>query len=219
MIPYINIHTHHNPVSSDELGVFNCNYDDVVVECCSVGIHPYLSVYATEDKEFIGRSMQELERKSLRPEVVAIGESGLDATRGASLSIQMELFKQQIMVAEKTGKFLIIHCVKRYDEVIQLRKQMCPRQKWILHGFRKGQYLARQLINQGIDLSFGHYYNEEAVKLAYETGSLWLETDEREMDIREHYNEIAKVLGISVDELKFNIIDRASQLSSKFHQA
>ncbi len=216
MIPYINIHTHRKPVSSDELGVVNCSYDDEVIDCCSVGIHPYLSVYATDDKGFIDKGMQEVERKSLLPEVVAIGESGLDAMRGASLNIQMDLFKRQIVVAEESGKFLIIHCVKRYDEVIQLKKQMRPRQKWILHGFRKGQYLAGQLIKQGIDLSFGHHYDEDAVKLAYDAGCLWLETDEMEMDIKEHYNEIAMVLGVSVNELKLNVIGRASRLSSKF---
>lgn len=216
MIPYIDIHTHNRTVSCDVKAVFNRDYDEETVPFCSIGIHPYLSVRALSSPDFIDRSIAQLRRKATSDEVIAIGEAGLDSTRGADMDTQTELFRRQVEVAEEVGKPLVIHCVRQYDEIIRVQRRLKPVQTWIVHGFRKNGQTARQLIGQGMELSFGNRYNAEALQLAYSSGHLWLETDESGMDIRDHYGNVAAVLGVSVEELKLRIYSQAVRLSSAF---
>ncbi len=215
-IPYVNIHTHIEPTSPNEIGIFNCDYNGSLQHNCSIGIHPYNSINIYHDFNFIKNSMAIIRAKAKLPEVIAIGETGLDALRGAEINVQKELFCQHIKISEITAKPLIIHCIKYIDEIIKIKKEMCPKQRWILHAYRKNIEQARQLIQQGIELSFGHYYNNEAIKYAFDANSLWIETDNDKTSIMERYKEVSEVLGISEDELKLNIYNRAIQLSSVF---
>ncbi len=218
MIPYIDIHTHNRSASSDVRAVFNCNYDEDVVPSCSIGIHPCLSVCALSCPDFIDRNIAELRAKAAMDEVIAIGETGLDGLRGADMDIQMELFRRQAAIAEDVGKPLVIHCVRKYDEILRLKRQMNPKQTWFVHGFRKNAQTAKQLMGQGLELSFGRFYDAQALQLAYSAGHLWLETDESYMDIRSHYSNVAALLGIQVEELRLTIYRQAVRLSSVFLQ-
>ncbi len=157
-----------------------------------------------------------LKDKASMDEVIAIGEAGIDALKGAGMDIQEMIFRRQIEIAESVKKPLIMHCVKSIDEIIRLKKELKPKQPWIMHGFRKNGQTAKQLISQGIELSFGQRYNAQALRLAYSTSRIWLETDEDYTDIMKHYQNIAQALDISVDELKLKIYKQAAQISSAF---
>ena len=50
---------------------------------------------------------------------------------------------------------MLIHCVKAYNEVIAIFKEMQPKQTWIIHGFSGSQQLMEQLLDLGFYLSFG----------------------------------------------------------------
>lgn len=217
MLPYIDIHSHKPANSPDEIVVFNCDYNSRIIPTCSVGVHPWNSMNVYSDHDFIEKSIERVRTKAAKPEVVAIGEAGLDKLRGADISIQLDLFTKQIEISETTEKPLIIHCVKYVDEILELRRKMRPKQKWILHGYRNKVEQAKTFHSHGIDVSFGKYHNERALHTAYKLGCLWLETDESDLDIRTHYQNVANVLGIDVEELKLNIYNRASWLSSSFH--
>lgn len=224
MVPYIDIHTHHQTTDKEILSVLNRSFDEEVVSpcstgkvsLCSVGIHPYLSTKAQTDSSFISRSIKMIQDKASMNEVIAIGEAGIDALKGAVMDVQEEIFRRQIEISESVKKPIIIHCVKSIDEIIRLKKELCPKQPWIMHGYRKNEQTARQLISHGIELSFGLRYNVRALRLAYSTSRIWLETDEDCIDIREHYQDIAQALSIPVDELKLKIYGQAAQLSSAF---
>ena len=216
MVPYIDIHTHHQTTDKEIISVLNRSFDEEVVSLCSVGIHPYLTVKAQTDQDFISRSIRMLKDKASMDEVIAIGEAGIDALKGAGMDVQEEIFRRQIEIAESVKKPLIIHCVKSIDEIIRLKKELCPKQLWIMHGYRKNEQTARQLIGHGIELSFGQRYNTQALRLAYSTSRIWLETDEDSIDIREHYQNVAQALNIPVDELKLKVYKQAAQLSSAF---
>jgi len=216
MIPYIDIHTHQDLSAAGVIAVRNYDFDMMPKGLASIGVHPWQSVTINTDADFISRSMQEVEAKCSMPQVVMIGETGLDALKGADMNIQKELFMRHITLSEQLGKPLIIHCVKAAEEILSIHKQLHPTQQWMIHGYRKKEQLARQFLQQGIALSFGSHFDAEAMKAAFNANLLWLETDESDVAIKDLYQEAASVLSVSLEELKLNIYHRAVQLSSLF---
>lgn len=216
MIPYIDIHTHQDLSAADVIAVKNYDFDMMPIGLASIGVHPWQSVIINSDADFISRSMKEVEKKCRMPQIVMIGETGLDALKGADMDIQKELFMRHINLSEKLGKPLIIHCVKAAEEILSIHKQLHPTQQWLIHGYRKKEQLAKQFLQQGIALSFGSHFDAEAMKAAFEANLLWLETDESDVAIKDLYQEASSVLSVSLEELKLNIYHRAIQLSSLF---
>lgn len=216
MIPYIDIHTHKSQLSEEVISVRNCDDETVPETWCSIGIHPWQSIQVISDNGFIERSMKSLAVKCKLPQVLFLGETGLDAKRGADMEIQKELFLRHVELSEQLGKPMIIHCVKAIEEIVAIHKQQHPSQRWIMHGYRKNATLANQILRQGIELSFGRYFDAEAMKMAYEANVLWLETDESGERIEDVYQMASEALSVSVEELKLNIYQRAVQLSSSF---
>ena len=71
----------------------------------------------------------------------------------------------------------------------------CP--PLIVHGFRKGPQLARQLLAAGFHLSLGEKFNPEVARIV-PTSRLWFETDESQEDIgkiRKRILELREVTG------------------------
>lgn len=124
----------------------------------SVGIHPWSTAGELDERALLFR----LDMLSKEPAVAAIGEAGLDALRGGDKELQERLFIAQAEIAERAGLPLIVHCVRRYGRLLELHRQLAPKQLWIVHGFRGKAELARQLVAEGIGISFGSKYNPEA---------------------------------------------------------
>lgn len=118
------------------------------------------------------------------PEVVAIGETGLDSLRGSSLDVQTALLRRHALLAESVGKPLILHVVRRWDEIIALKKELKPTVKWIIHGFRGGARQARSLVDAGFYLSVGEHFNPDAIR-DIPSDRLYTETDESPLPIAE----------------------------------
>lgn len=119
----------------------------------SAGLHPWETADATEEQ--LGRLDAVIERDY----VVAIGEVGLDALRGAPLERQEEMLRHFIKLSERVEKPLIIHCVRAWDRLLKLHREMKPKQPWAIHGFRGKPELARQLLDEGMYISLGRRYN------------------------------------------------------------
>lgn len=241
-VPFINIHCHKIGEKPDEIAtlrpegaetdggpyrswhagrevmaVVNCNFDEPLQPLSSVGVHPWRSAEAGISPLFIEKSVALTAQKSTDPRVVAIGEAGLDRLRGAGPDQQRQLFEMQVEISEQVGKPMIIHMVRFADEIAQIRKKMRPRQAWIIHGFRGKPALASQLMSHGFDLSFGPLFNPQSLHEAFGHNRLWLETDEANIDIINHYTTVAHMLGVDIETLKAKIYERATQLSSAFH--
>lgn len=114
----------------------------------SIGIHPWDTDRPVSDAEWA-----RLEKLASHPQVAAIGEAGLDALRGGDSAVQEAVFRRQAAIAEQAGKFLVIHCVRRYGRIMELRRELRPRQRWIIHSFCGKPELARQLAAAGFDIS------------------------------------------------------------------
>ncbi|MCD8178792.1 MAG: TatD family hydrolase [Tannerellaceae bacterium] len=163
----------------------------------SAGIHPW---YIRD----IDKQWQLLEMCMPDPRMVAIGEAGLDKLAETGFAIQQEVFKRQAVLAEVSGKPLIIHCVKAWDELLAIRKEIKPRQDWIIHGFRGNGIQASQLVKAGLKLSFGLYFYSEALSIAW-PDALFTETDEQEESIQTIYDKIAAALPVSATELALQV--------------
>ncbi len=123
----------------------------------SVGVHPWNSARP--------ELMEWVREAALHPRVVAIGETGLDALRGAPLEVQEQLFRQHVLLSERVRKPLIIHAVRTLQRLIELRRELRPSQPWVIHGFRGKPQLAQSLLRAGFSLSYGEKYNPESFAL------------------------------------------------------
>ena len=101
------------------------------------------------------------------PSVIALGEAGLDKSIDAPLSLQTEVFTEQVKLSEAFRKPLVIHCVKAWDELLAVKKDLNPQMPWVIHGFRGNDILAEQLIRKGLYLSFGMKFNPKALRIAW----------------------------------------------------
>ncbi len=139
----------------------------------SVGIHPWWTANAPR----LPLLFKGLEAWLSHPAVVQLGECGLDRIKGADLTVQEEVFCRQVVLGEKRGLPLTIHCVRAFDRLLYFHKQLRPTTRWTVHGFRGGPQLAQQLLDAGLDLSFGVRHNLESFALTPPSRRHW-ETDE-----------------------------------------
>ena len=129
-----------------------------------------------------------------------IGECGLDKCCDTPWERQMEVFVRQIEIAEQLGKPLVIHCVKAFNELMELRKTH-KQTPWVVHGFTGSTELYNQLLKADIEVSFGAAILDKRREKVRETLSkadpdrIFLETDDSGADIREIYHAAAEILG------------------------
>lgn len=141
--------------------------------------------------------MEELVR---HPQVLAVGEAGLDKLADAPMVLQVEIFRHQARLAEEVGKPLVIHLVKATDELLKVKRALHPSNPWIIHGFRGKAVLAEEYLKHGFYLSFGEKFQEAALRRV-PADRLFIETDESGVPVGELYARAAEVRGISPEEL------------------
>ena len=203
----LDIHTHHLKENVSQY-IYSCmpsSFSPREGGYYSVGIHPWNINSATESEYGC------LKKIASHPQVIAIGEAGLDKMIPIDLSIQEEIFRWQIELSETLGKPLIIHSVKTSNEIIQLKKEFCPKSPWIIHGFRGKKELADQLTAQNIYLSFGERYQESAIK-SIPLNRLLLETDESEKEILLIYKSVAQIHSLTTEQLVARVQQNISRL-------
>lgn len=197
----IDLHTHHS--GSADLSIFNA-FDKRTELICSYGIHPW---YA---EQFSFDFLEELEYLVQQPNCLAIGECGLDKLALSDWNKQMQWLEIQISLSEKYRKPLIVHCVKAIQELILLRRKINPSQVWIFHGFRKTNTI-QQLLEEGFYLSIGTaLLTDEKLQKAmkdFPLERLFLETDDKEMNIRLLYEKLAVIRKIPVEHIKKQLMD------------
>jgi TatD DNase family protein len=168
----------------------------------SLGIHPrYITEEGTEQFE-------QLRSRAALPQVVAIGECGLDKRAEASLAIQSALFTLQIKLAAEYRKPLIIHCVRAWEEVFHLLEKERFSFPVVFHGFNKGESMATRIISKGYYLSFGKWIEKERIRTVLKKTPMdrvFLETDAVDIPIEEVYSMAATATGLALDTLSDQI--------------
>ena len=174
----------------------------------SIGIHPWL-LEGSDWKETAYKAR--FESQVSHPQVLAVGEAGLDKLIQTPLTLQLEVFRYQATLANAIGKPLIIHGVKATDELLALRKELKPSIPWIIHGFRGKAAQAESYLRHGFHLSFGEKYNEEALRQV-PIGNLFIETDESPKNVNNLYERAARVRNISSNSLKESVLQNIRQV-------
>ena len=172
---FTDIHTHDLDAGPDALiSVEPLDFHPQPGRWYSVGIHPW-----STSNEQLDAAMEAMSKIIKNKQVVALGEVGLDRLRGAPLDIQTQVLETQLELALNRQLPVIIHNVRASAELIAIRRRWKARlrSKWIIHGFRQGPELAKQLLNEGFYFSFGAKFNPAALQVV-PTDRLFLETDD-----------------------------------------
>ncbi len=126
---------------------------------CSVGVHPNAR----------GRepSVAELVREAQRPEVVAVGETGLDYYRGGGED-QKARFRNHIAAAREAGKPLIVHTRQAREDTLRiLEQERAFEVGGVMHCFTEDWPTAQAAMDMGFYISFSGivtFQNAQALK-------------------------------------------------------
>ena len=199
----------HHHDADRKSGIYNLKFNEEIPEIFfSAGIHPK-SLSDGLEKQLIW--LQEI---SVAENCVAIGECGLDGLIDVDEESQEKAFQAQIEIANSVKKPLIIHCVKRFSQLLPFRK--VSKVPMIVHGFNKRKTIGDDLLKNGFCLSFGksvlYNVNLQDFLRDFPTDKLFLETDSSDFEIKELYQKVAGLKNISLEDLSQKIRENLHNL-------
>ncbi len=198
MIPFVDIHTHSDDTSSNEVLshiTISAKSDEIFSFNGSFwcGLHPAEEM---DCEELINR----LER--VKDKIIGIGEIGLDRIYGTVN--QADIFRLQLDFASRNNFPITIHCVRMYNEIIKILHDFNNR-KIVIHSFVGSKEVAKELLDLGCCISFGATSLKsprsiDALKLIPQD-RLFIESDGKGY-IKDYYNSISEILNIDIEVLK-----------------
>ena len=216
---FVDFHTHRDRQSLNLINVqtLHVNADLRSLDLpniCSLGLHPWFI-----EADAWQSSWLNLESLSPMPQVIAIGECGLDRNSKLPITLQTSIFLKQIQLAESLRKPLVIHCVRAFSELMALKKQTKSSIPWIIHGFHKKAAVYQQLIAHDFYFSFGatilqeKAFATEAIA-TIPVGRFLLETDDRQdLQIEQIYERAAQLRQVSLITLQTQLWETYQQLT------
>ncbi len=205
---FFDFHHHKKNISN---GIYNINIETVPPNFLySIGIHP-----KEIDIHHIENQFNWLE-SNITKNCFAIGECGLDSFAETDQKTQEEVFLRQIKFANEIKKPIIVHCVRKFYEVISLKKY--AKQSMIIHGFNKKQSIADDLLKNNFYLSFGKavLYNlslQNTLKIT-PLNKFFLETDNDDFNIEELYMKVSEIKEISLENLNKQIVENLETIKN-----
>jgi TatD DNase family protein len=205
---FFDFHHHKKNIS---YGIYNLDWKGIPADSpYSIGIHP-------KDIE-----VNDLENQfnwlesNITKNCFAIGECGLDSFVEIDQKIQGEVFLRQINISNEVKKPVIIHCVRKFYEVISFKK--FAKQPMIIHGFNKKQSIAEDLLKNNFYLSFGNavLYNlslQNTLKIT-PLDKIFLETDNEDFNIEELYRKVSEIKEISLENLNKQILENLETIKN-----
>lgn len=185
--------------------------------------YPSLGIHPQEVSDTPLEVLEELEeRLKAHPQVVAIGEIGLDLHwRKDNLDLQRYWFKAQMLLAKKAGLPVIVHDRKANSQVFDLLEEVNPYASGvIMHCYSGHVPLAKAYVERGAYISLAGPVTFENAKVPKEVAAavdlqhLLIETDSPYLTphpfrgkrndpsyVRYVAEEIARIKGISVEEV------------------
>ena len=219
-IPYINIHTHSSIIETDTITVQNIYPGEGFAAFTgrnfySVGLHPWHIKSPEENNQLLVLVEEALEFDHL----IFIGECGLDKNR-KYFDEQKRVFEAQAFMAEEYRKPLIIHCVKAFNEVIEIHNKMHPEIPWIMHGYNGNLQITKQLEKKGILFSFGEnlFMSNSKVVKSFKylpVAKIFFETDEFDGEVEKMYLQGANLKDISVETLRKAVWKNYNRIENK----
>ena len=207
---FFDVHTHLLKDKPDTKAVLNVFWQDLNIlpehQPFSLSAHPWhLDTYNSVEFEHKLQALMD------NPFFMAVGECGLDKNTAFNPDFQISVLNEQYKFAEKSGRPMIIHCVRSFELLLQWQKG--KHVKMLVHGFNRKIELLRELIKAGFYLSFGAALFEDKTSINAALAEcppdrLFLETDDQEKySIEDIYIKAASILKIDVDKLQVQILE------------
>lgn len=166
----------------------------------TVGMHPWWTEQPVSPNQ-----KDDLVKLLGHDNCLAMGEMGLDNLKGPEMGIQMNILRSLLAIADEMGKSVIIHCVRAFDQLIQIKKEFPNIRNWCVHGYGRHTTLAKQLIDQGFYVSLMPTMPLAKYQQLFDSlphDRLFLETDSmKEADITTVYSNVAAMLNVDVSDL------------------
>lgn len=207
---FVNIHTHVETgegleiVNTTQL-IFRSSYH-------TYGIHPWNATKEIDSDAFISAKRDE-------EHFLGVGEIGLDKLKGPAFEIQLACFKQQVELAETLEVPVIIHCVKAWNELRAVKRELKPTQPWIYHGFNKAALLD-ELLSEGLMLSVGDaIFTNEKLQLALVDVPLkhvFIETDSANCSIYDVYEKLSQLKNIPLPALEEQVEENFKRIFKRW---
>ena len=218
MSKLFNIHTHHLRPKESVIEILNIYpTENIKPPYFSCGLHPWFIKKETWQDELIL-----LDNKLKTENCLALGECGLDKLSEVDFELQKKVFIEQLHLNSSYRKPIIIHCVKAYQEVLNLHKTEKIEQQFLFHGYRKNELLLKQIHAQGHEVSFGvnlmKNQNLQTIFANLSMEKIFLETDDALFPIEEIYQKAATLKACSLDEIKVAVERNVERFFGyKFH--
>lgn len=200
---FIDIHTHtqHPGVTAAVAYMIGSGEPFPKAEFVSAGVHPWDAEYVdmAEATDFLGTA-----------DIAAIGEIGLDFSHNVDKAKQERVFRMQLEIAARRNLPVILHCVKAYNEVLQILQQY-DLKAVIFHGYTGSPEQTKTIIDRGYYISIGDrsLRSDKTVESIRNTplSSIFAETDTSDTPIGAIYDTIADIKQVEVTRLKIMIFN------------
>lgn len=169
---------------------------------CS-GLHPW-----DVSPETMGNDLRALESLLEAGCLHAVGEAGLDRSRGPAMDLQRCAFREQIAMSERHRLPLVVHAVRAGSDLLEIVRSRRPRQPWILHDWNGPPEQALALLEKSDSIfSFGANLMRGAprARASAETiplDRLLIETDDSRHDIGSVELVLAHLRGVAPQDLR-----------------
>jgi TatD DNase family protein len=179
----------------------------------SVGLHPW-HVQATT----LAADLITVTTAIASPQVLAVGEIGLDRVHGPELELQLQALQAQIRLAAARNKPLILHCVRAHAELCRLFQQLQVKVPAVIHGFNSTPAKAAALIEADFYLSFGAALLKNPRGAAADSlkkvplERILLETDDSPVEIAQVYQAAAEILDLPIAAVAAAVSANATRL-------
>ena len=221
LIPYIDIHTHSLNLDDETITIRNISPGLEIAAFSgrnffSSGLHPW-HLKLPEENNILLASVQAAAEIN---HVIFIGETGLDKRCSTDFEEQKRIFEAQIIIAEENSKPMIIHCIRAYNELLEIHKKMNPRMTWIFHAYNGSLEMTRKLAAENFMFSFGEYLFLRGAK-AVESfkylplNKIFFETDENRDNVKQMYIHGSILKKTPVEELKKATWDNFNRIENK----
>ena len=119
------------------------------------GVVAAIAVHPNEVGDLDESTWDGLAELAGRPEVRAIGETGLDYYWGrVPADVQQEAFRRHIDLAKRSGKALVIHDRDAHDDVLRVLREEGAPERTVFHCFSGDAAMAAECVRAGYVLSF-----------------------------------------------------------------
>lgn len=129
---------------------------EAAFELCAgrAGLYPTAGIHPHDAADSSPAARERIRRMCLRPECVAVGETGLDWFRNLSpRAAQLENFRWHARLALETGKPLVVHCRDAHEDTLAvLREHRGVR--GVMHCYSMGPEELPHYLELGLHISF-----------------------------------------------------------------